>query len=206
MEDLRALSKLQSQIAGITLAGLKKSVAGTDELRSTCGQLLINALNTFAAAVQTLRAGYLLAPGVLCRNVVETLAVIAHLIENPKDLVAFRAGKFSSSKAVTAANRMIPVFGELYGNLSSQFAHIGALHHSIQPLKPFQTLNEPLRLNLSILRVSLWVAYATAELLFFDTVAKPRYWKNLGKGAFMYDPSETERAWQKAFLQDALAD
>ena len=134
------------------------------------------------------------------RNVVETLAVVAHLITEPKDLAKFQAGKLSSTSALAAAKKMIPVFGQWYGFLTERFSHIGKLHHSIQPAQPYEKMNEPLQLNLSMLRVSLWLIYVTAELLFIDCASKPRYWKNLGNGAYAYAPSDEELVWQKTFL------
>jgi hypothetical protein len=135
------------------------------------------------------------------RNVVETLAVVAHLIKEPKDLAKFQAGKFSSTSGLAAAKKMIPVFGQWYGFLTEQFSHIGKLHHSIQPVQPYDKMNEPLQLNLSMLRVSLWLIYVTAELLFIDCASKPRYWMKLGNGAYAYAPSDEELLWQKTFLR-----
>lgn len=92
MADLEALSELAGQAAGILLAGLSKATSNGDALRTQCAELTINALNAFSAAVQALRSGYLLAPGIVMRNVVETLAVVAHLLTKPRDLPRFQAG------------------------------------------------------------------------------------------------------------------
>jgi hypothetical protein len=123
MADLEALSELASQVAGILFAGLGKATSNADTLRIQCAELMINALNAFGAAVQALRSGYVLAPGIVMRNVVETLAVVAHLTTEPKDLTKFQAGRFSSTSALAAAKKMIPVFGYWYGFLSEQFSH-----------------------------------------------------------------------------------
>jgi hypothetical protein len=198
--DLEALSELASQAAGILFAGLGKATSSGDALRTQCAELTMNALNAFSSAVQALRSGYLLAPGIVMRNVVETLAVVAHLMTEPKDLPRFQAGKFSSTSALASAKKMIPVFGHWYGFLTEQFSHIGKLHHSIQPVQPYEEMTEPLKLNLSMLRVSLWLTYITTELLFVDCTASARYWRLVGKGAYAYAPSDEELAWQKAFL------
>jgi SEC-C motif len=200
MPDLEALSELTGQTAGILLAGLGKATSNADTLRTQCAELTINALNAFGAAVQAVRSGYVLVPGIVMRNVVETLAVVAHLMTEPEDLAKLQAGKFSSTSALAAAKKMIPVFGHWYGFLTEQFSHIGKLHHSLQPVRPYDKMNEPLQLNLSMLRVSLWLTYVIAELLFIDCTASPRYWRRLEDGAYTYAPSTEELAWQSAFL------
>jgi hypothetical protein len=203
MPDLEALSELASQAAGILFAGLSKATSNGDALRTQCAELTVNALNAFSAAVQALRSGYLLAPGIVMRNVVETLAVVAHLMTEPKDLPRFQAGRFSSTSALASAKKMIPVFGHWYGFLTEQFSHIGKIHHSIQPVRPYEERSEPLQLNLSMLRVSLWLTYITAELLFLDCTVSPRYWRRVGDGTYVYAPSNEELAWQKMFLGSA---
>jgi hypothetical protein len=198
--ELEAISELASQAAGILLTGLSKTTSNADMLRTQCAELTINALNEFAGALQALRSGYVLVPGIVMRNIVETLAVVAHLMTEPKDLARFQAGKFSSTSALAAAKKIIPVFAQWYGFLTERFSHIGKLHHSIQPVQPYEKMNEPLQLNLSMLRVSLWLIYITAELLFIDCSSNPRYWRRVGNGAYAYAPSDDELAWQKTFL------
>jgi hypothetical protein len=200
MADLEALSELLSQTAGIVFAGLGKVTTQNDDLRFQCAQLMINAINEFGAAVQTLRSGYLLAPGILARNTVETIAVVAHLILTPSDLPKFQSGNFSSPKALSAAKKLIPVFGQWYGFLSEQFSHIGRLHHTMQPIRPYEGMEGPLKLNLDLLRVSLWLTYITAEILFIDCIANPRYWRCISRDKYEYAPSDKERDWQKQFL------
>jgi hypothetical protein len=198
--DLDALSELLSETAGLLLAGLSKVTAKSDVLRFQCAELMINSLNTFSAAVQTLRSGYFMAPGILARNIVETIAVVVHLMTTPGDLAKFQLGNFSSPKALSAAKKMIPEFGHWYGFLTEQFSHIGKLHHTIQPIKLYDGMSEPLKLNLALLRVSLWLSYITAELLFIDCIAEPRYWRRIGDDQYKYVPSDRERDWQKRFL------
>jgi hypothetical protein len=60
--------------------------------------------------------------------------------------------------------------------------------------------DDRLQINLSMLRVSLWLTYITAELLFIDCASNPRYWRRVGEGAYAYGPSDDELAWQKTFL------
>lgn len=198
-QDLDVLGDLTGQIAGIVLAGMARA-KGSDELRALCGHLMVNALNTQGAAVQALRAGYLLAPGILLRNVLESLAVVVHLLGKPEDLGRFKAGQLASQSLVASGNKMIPVFGQVYGYLSGQFAHVSQLHHTIQPIQPYATMSDPLQVNLGILRAVLWLTYVTAELLYFSVVSSPRYWKRLDKGMFQYAPSDAELAWQSEFM------
>jgi hypothetical protein len=122
MADLEAMSELAGQAVGILFAGLAKTTSNGDMLRAQCAELMMNTVNAFSAAVQALRSGYVLAPGIIMRNVVETLAVVAHLMSGPKDLAKFQAGKFSSTSALAAAKKIVPVFGFWYGFLTERFS------------------------------------------------------------------------------------
>ena len=199
-EEIEELSRLQSDIAGILFAGIAKTTKKEDELRFNCGQLLMNATNSFTAAVHVLRSGYLLQPPVLMRNILENLAVVIHLIINPNDLKIFKEGKFPSSKTISSAKKAIPPFGQFYGQLSKHFAHIGSLYYLINPPLEYEELNDPLRLNLTFLRLILWLLYVSTELTFYDIVPEPRYWKSLGNGVFCYAPNDDEKKWQQSFL------
>ena len=65
----------------------------------------------------------------------------------------------------------------------------------------YTEINEPLEINLSFLRISLWILYVTTELTFYDEIEDHRYWKYKGEGCFAYNPSEEGKAWQKKFLK-----
>lgn len=199
-EEIEELSRLQSNVAALIFAGIAKTTKRGDELRLNCGQLLMNATNSFTAAVHVLRSGYLLQPPVLIRNILENLAVVIHLIINPNDLKKIKGGKFPSSKTISSAKKAIPPFGQFYGQLSNHFTHISSLYYLIHPPLEYKEFNDPLKLNLSFLRAILWLLYVSTELTFYNLVSKPRYWKYLGKGAFVYNPNDDEKKWQQSFL------
>jgi hypothetical protein len=91
-QELESMSELCSQVWFYLYSGFSEAVANDDELRMASGELLLNALNTFVAAVELLRSGYWLQAGILIRNVVETISTVLCLFSNPDDLDAFRSG------------------------------------------------------------------------------------------------------------------
>ncbi len=202
MDDLKQLSRFLSQTAAILHGGIIASINSNDELRLTCGQVLLNALSSFVATVQLLRSGYRLQPGILVREIIESLCIVLHLVVNPDDLGRLKHGKFQSTTALATAKKFIPLFGNLYGFFSSQYTHIGKFHLSIQPVIKYSGKDEALTLNLSFLRISLWLLYITSELTYYDLVISPRYWESLNHKGFKYNPSTKEKKWLRDFLGD----
>ena len=198
--DLDELSELTAQVGMLLLSGLKTSQVSGDELRNMAGQLLMNALNSFAAAVQILRSGYRLQPGIIVRNILESVSVVFHLIQKPADLKQLQTGKLNVPKTVNSAKKALPPFGQLYGFFTKQFSHISEFHQALQPLVEYSERDEALICNLRFLRISIWLIYVTAELLYHDIMTKPRYWKHISGGAYAYDPSAEERTWMDDFL------
>jgi len=66
--DLIQLSALLSKTNGLVYSGLTVASREEDELRIACAQLLMNASNSFGAAVAVLRMGYVLQPGIILRS------------------------------------------------------------------------------------------------------------------------------------------
>mgnify|MGYP007037767255 CR=1 FL=1 len=134
------------------------------------------------------------------------MAVAIHLVKKPEDLGRFRQGKLSSTIAIATAKDAVLGLGQFYGELSNRFVHIGPLHFDIQPPRKYVEMSEPLQLNLSYLRYGAWILYVATELVFYDLVPSPKYWRSLGDGMFAFDPSEETRKRQKEFLMDGLGD
>ena len=204
--DIKELSHLQSQAATLILAGMAKATKAGDRLRITCGQLLMNALNSFTAAVHVLRGGFVLQPPILLRSLLERLAVIIHLMMKPNDLADLNSGKLLSTKAVATASKAISGFGRLYGEFTNEFAHSSSIDLCLQPLSEYKALSEPLKVNLAYLRGSLWLFYVTVELTFHDVVPETRYWKRKGHGTLCYNPSTEEQEWLRKFLRVVKGD
>jgi hypothetical protein len=51
------------------------------------------------------------------------------------------------------------------------------------------------------MRIIAWLIYVVTELVFYEHVPQPRYWKRIARDAFAYQPSESEQEWQKKFLE-----
>lgn len=173
------------------------------ELYGTCLALLTNAVQTLIAAIELTRRGFRLQPGILIRNVLESVSTVCHIVINENDLKTLKDGKLSSTRTIASAKKVFPPFGHMYGLFSEQFAHIGHLHYSTNgenALKPYKEGEEALKLNLSFLRVAIWAINVAAELAFFDSLPSHRYFQRLTNNAFIYNPSAGERRRMELFL------
>ena len=198
--DVIEMSQSLAESLAIIFTGLKDQGRKNRDLQLWSCEILINVSNSLSAAIYVLRAGYRLVPGVILRNAIEAMAVCLHGLQKPQDLTRMKTDNFDSPKAINTAKKVIPLFGELYGFLSSQFAHTGPLLQSIQPLAPYDARDDDLLINLRATRAEVWLLYVIAEFAFIDLVQYPRYWRLESPGKAVYDPSEAERQWQKRFL------
>jgi predicted lipoprotein len=74
--DLTVIDKYASRCFATTYVGIQKAAKESEEWRETCGRLLLNAQSTLLAATGLTRDGFILQPGVLIRNLIETLTAI----------------------------------------------------------------------------------------------------------------------------------
>jgi hypothetical protein len=198
-QDLRELSQLLSTTLGLLYSGLKVALRCDQKLKTACGQLLLNAANSFGAATALLRMGYVLQPGIVIRSILEAVSTTLHLLQRPGDLAAYENHLLQSPKTLAAARKVLPPLGQLYGHFSDNFAHIGRLHKSVTPVTEFKERHPALEANLSSLRIIAWLLYVTTELLFNELLDAPRYWHPVVSG-YAYNPSAAERAWMASFL------
>jgi len=175
----------------------------TEDYKPTCSRLLSSALSAFIASIEVARHGFRRPYGAMARNVVEALATVLNIVIEPHALADFHAGKLQSTRSISVAKRAIPTFGQHYGLLSQHFVHINKAHAGLEPITRYKEDEEPFDFIVSTLRANAWLIYVVAELVFHDEILTPRYWRYLGQGAFAYDPSEAERAWQREFLDPA---
>lgn len=201
--DLNEISELMSDSVSLLLAGLMVATRLDVKLKISCAELLLNAYNSFGAATQLLRAGYCLQPGILIRSMLEAISTVLHLIQKPNDFAAYKSGKLQSTQTISAAKKAVPLFGQLYGCFSENFAHISQLHRSINKLCEYTERHQALEVNLRFLRIAAWLLYLTIELLFNELVEHPRYWRPVSEG-YVYDPSESERTWMEEFLRGSM--
>ncbi|MBF6022799.1 hypothetical protein [Lysobacter niastensis] len=204
-DDLNKISEQFALCVALLTSGLIKADQEEDELRIACCELLSNALNSLAAATHLVRSGFILQPGIILRSCIESLAVVLHLVQNRSDFESYRNHTFDSTRAITSAKRVFEPFGRIYGMLSKEFTHIGKMHKQVTPIREYSQHDEALTANLQFVAAGVWMCYATCELTFIDTMAKPRYWCEVptdvpGHSAFSYNPSPSERAWMERFL------
>ena len=168
------------------------------ELCITCLVLLTNATQTSVAATELTRRGFRLQPGILLRNVLESVSTVCHIVTNEHDLKKLKKGKLASTRTIASAKKVFPPFGHFYGLLSNSFAHIGHLHFdSANAIKEYQEGEEALDFNLNALRFAIWSINVAAELAFFDNLSSHRYFRKIEDSAFVYAPSSAERERMK---------
>jgi len=196
-EDIRDISAVIADAMGLMF---RQSIVDSKEYKPTCARLLSSALSAFMASIEVARHGYRRPYGAMARNVMEALATVLHIALEFDALPNFRAGKLQSTKSITFAKKAIPPFGHTYGMFSEHFVHINTAHAALEPIKSYESGEEPLSFIVSTLRANAWLTYVVSELIFHDEIQSPRYWRHLGHSAFAYGPSEAERIWQKQFL------
>lgn len=204
-----------SELIGRTYGILAPRMIGTDltrkELTTTAGNLLNHAGTTFVAAVHLARGGFRRQYMVLIRSVIEAVAVVIRLCSDPKALNKFHAGVRDSTKAVSAAKKVFPLFGHIYGMLSNEFVHIGELHSTFEKMGDYSNKDEDLKLIIESMKTTALVMYVATELAFIEFVPHPRCWKIVARHEdgkmveIQYDPTEEQRRWLIEFLgEDAL--
>jgi len=192
--DLIVLDKYASRCFCTTYVGINKAKGEGEEWRETCGWLLMNALSTLVAAIDLMRDGFILQPGVLIRNLLEILTAILCVVVDKEHWKAFQADKLRPEAELSTANRVLPIFGKIYGFFSGQFAHVRQFYARIHPIIEYKSRDyEPLAANVSFARMAMWLIYVVTELV-FNQVLEPIYWKSLGHGAYEYTRTEEGRA------------
>ncbi len=196
--DIQGISAILAEVMGIIFAHV---VVDSEDYKPTCARLLASATTAFMASVEVARHGFRHSFGAMARNIMETLATVLHIVVDPNALNKFNADALKSTKSVTIADKVLPLFGRQYGMLSDLFVHINKSHAGLDPIVSYEKDDAALGFIVSSLRATAWLIYAVAELAFYDDIPAPRYWRNVGSGAFVYDPSETERSRLRDFFK-----
>lgn len=164
--------------------------------------LLQNASQSGLAALELVRRGFRLEPGILVRANLEQLSVVCHIAINPNDACLLQAGQISSTKTISSAKKVIPPFGQLYGLLSRYFAHVSHLHHDyLNPITTYEAGDEALEMNFRFIRSAVWMQLVVSEFALFDSLSGHRYFRRLTADSLIFAPSEPERAWMTQFLE-----
>jgi hypothetical protein len=197
-EDIRQISE-QFAIAFGTLY-CRMQHPKKDKVGDACLQLLANASQTSIAALELVRHGFRLQPGILIRNVLETICVALALFVEPELMETYEQGKLQSSKMVSRAKEVVPPLGWAYGFFSKEFAHLGTLHQQMHEWDVFEKSDDAAEMNLKFIKLAVNLLTISGELICYDSLETHRYWTRVAPGHYAYDPSESEREWQQAFL------
>ncbi|MGZ5147362.1 MAG: SEC-C metal-binding domain-containing protein, partial [Burkholderiales bacterium] len=158
--DLVVLDKYASRCFFAVYVGLDKAKAQGEEWRSACGWLLMNALSTLVSAIDLMRNGFILQPGILIRNILEVLTAVLCIVMDKEHWKAFQADRLKPEAELKTANKVLPIFGQLYGFFSGQFAHVRKCYAQLHPIIEYPSHNyKPLSANVGFARMALWLIY-----------------------------------------------
>jgi hypothetical protein len=194
--DVDQLSEVFGQVAGSVMMGLR----GGNDLQKECNTVLLNTITTYVGALSLLREGHRLQPLMLIRSIVESLAVVIHLVLKPEDLDKFQNEQLKSTKCITSARAVIPFIGQLYGHLSNTVTHIAELHRKFNPLRLYEERDEGVSANFGYLKLTIWLALVTSEFLNFNLIGTPRYWSEPNKGQLKFEITSKEQSWLDTFF------
>src|SRR5262249_44044160 len=159
-KDVRVISSILADAIGIIFPHV---VVGTEDSKPTCGRLLASATTAFMASLEVARHGFRRSDGAMARNIIETLATVLHIVVDPNDLSQLNAGRLQSTRSISAAKKVLPPFGSLYGMLSKLFVHINKAHAGFEPIVSYEKADSALGFIVSSLRANAWLIYAVAE-------------------------------------------
>jgi SEC-C motif len=162
------------------LIGKRKSDNDQDNVRTELAVLLTNQLKSFTAAFSLLRTGWRLQPFLCIRNSYEALSVVLHLFNYWEDLANYKQGKLKSTTTFNSAKKLLPLFGQIYGQLSEEFTHIGLPFGFIQEGSLFSEDEKLLWFCLVQLAYLIWFTFETTELVFYDYLETRIFWNKAG--------------------------
>ena len=205
-QDLEALNQEFCQF----IATLAQVTINLQRREGLCGDeyitnltLLSNTAQTIIAAIELTRRGFRLQPGILLRNVLESVSTVCHIVMHHDDLQKIKSGELSSTRTITSAKKVFPPIGHFYGLLSKNFVHVGRFHSSVDDfisIKEYEVGEEALDFNLSVLRFAVWSLNVATELAFFDNLVSHRYFRRISENGFVFSPAPEERERMEQFL------
>jgi hypothetical protein len=175
------LDEIYSLVGAILVRGKNGAENDKDGVRIELATLLSNVLKSYTAAFALLRSGWRLQPFLCIRNSYEGLALILHLFGNWEDLPQYKSGSLKSTTTFRSAKELIPHFGRLYGDLSTQFVHIGQPYGHAQKGNTYSEDEMDLWHCLGQLALLIWVTYQAAELVFYHYTEEKFFWSEAGE-------------------------
>ena len=134
-KDIQDISTELAVASGLIEIGVENTAqAGDADALRRLGAALGNAVNSVAGALELVRCGYTLQPGMLLRSVVECVAVVLDVVVNEESITRFRARSYSPTGAASRAKKVLGLVGHLYGVLSNYHTHVTESHETEYPL------------------------------------------------------------------------
>jgi len=117
----------------------------------------------------------------------------------------FHSGKLKSTRVISAAKAVIPIFGKMWGLLSNQFVHITTLHSTLEPLTHYTSDDEALSFIRPNMKTLTWLLSVATELTFIQFIKHPRYWEVVrkveGGSEINFSASDEVWEWVNAFIE-----
>lgn len=167
------------------------------EIEFDSQMLLWQGANSFIGALQLIKQGYFLEPQIICRNIIESLALTLNLKNNPSKYSLFGQGKLSGKESITEAKKIVPQIGMIYG-LLSEVAHPSKkfLGHYVYLERKTMLIGggvveeyvHRVKFNLSILDYLLLVYWSSIELIFFRYIRDLKFWEFVSPNELKFSP------------------
>jgi hypothetical protein len=183
-------------------AGRRKAQVEKDDIRFTLSLMISNATVSLIGALELIRNGYRLQPGLLLRNSIEICATVLDIFMDKDRYSEYINRQLKSNKSITRASKAVSLLGKMYGLFSDMYVHINDLHSSDMRISGYSDPKEvPLAMNLFFSHMVLWVLLLVTELVFFDVVRTPRYWVQNEDKTYTYSATKSEKSWISSFYQ-----
>jgi hypothetical protein len=206
--DLKYISLIYSRILCKYNMAYNQALLTNNSLHITSGDLIRNASNTLLASTQLLRCGFRLQSGILLRNIIETCACIVQLITEEGAYKKFIEDRLNSPQSIGKANKIIPIFGRVWGLLSNNQVHINnIIHTGNYPIDSYKDKSEtPVNITIGLIGYSLMILEITTELVFCKNIAIEdlKYWilKSNGRCQFIPPSNCNEINWMEGAFSD----
>lgn len=207
-EDFRYISSIYSRVLCKHHAAYRQANLTNNTLQITAGDLIRNASNTILASTQLLRCGFRLQSGVLLRSTVEICACVVHITTVNGAYSDFIEDKLKSSNSIGIANKVIPIFGKIWGKLSNNQVHINnVIHAGYYPVDVYKDKSEtPVNITIGLIGLSLMILEITLELVFNKKIAQKDlvYWRVINSGGCQFIPpsNNNENNWMERAFKD----
>lgn len=177
-----------------------------NDIKFDSKMILWQGANSMLGALQLIRMGYFVEPNFLERHAIENLAIALVLFRDYRKYNQFKTGKLSGEKCIGEAKQVISHIGKIYGTLS-EITHPSSKWLGTYVVEKRKTLligggivDEHIyrtKLNLATLGFLSSVYFSGVELVFYDFIKNPKFWKRKNGNSFEWIPSEEEKKYGK---------